>query len=218
MHSQAPEVFIRCQSFVPLDPLVINVVDECGNVIQNWKGKVLLDFKGSGASRGAVVSSRKAAGLPAEQVLQFEKVDVGGMQLLGLTVKELGSYSASFRSMGLPDVPVWFEVSAGNVVTSLDLSLDDAVNPSNLPLGVRLCATLQIDTADGATLTHIDKTALSCQRSEKSAPVLCWRRWSLYFCTGGLMHCDHVQLWWNHATSSTCASGNSRRGPCESSC
>ena len=172
MHSQAPEVFIRCQSFVQLDPLVISVADECGNLIENWKGKVLLDFKGSGVARAAVVSSRKSSGLPAEQMLHLEKVDGGGMQLLGLTFKESGSYSASFRSLGLPDVPVWFEVAAGNVVTSIDLNLPDDVDLSLVPLGARLRATLRIDTEDGAALTEVDKTAITCNVLESLLPLM----------------------------------------------
>jgi hypothetical protein len=160
LHSQAPEVFIRCQSFVQLDPLVVDVVDECGNLIPSWKGKVILDFKGSGIERSAVVSSRKTGGLPAEQVLHLEKGDACGMQMLGLTFKEAGSYLSVIRSLGLPDLPVCFEVSPGNVVTSLELIIDDDVDLERLHLGARVSALVNIQTEDGAALTELDKTAM----------------------------------------------------------
>jgi len=69
-HSQAPELCIKCRSFEELDPLQLDAVDECGNPIGTYNRKVLLDFSRSSKDRRAVVSSRKADGLPAEQVCQ----------------------------------------------------------------------------------------------------------------------------------------------------
>ena len=161
LQSQVPQVVIRCQSFVQLDPLVVDVVDDCGNLVEQWKGKVHLDFKGSGIQRSAVVSSRKAGGLPAEQVLHFERGDDSRIQLLGLTFKESGSYSAAIKSLGFPELPVLFEVSAGNVVTSVELQLADDFDLARLPLSARVSAVVRIVTEDGVPLTELDKTAIT---------------------------------------------------------
>jgi hypothetical protein len=161
LYSQAPDIMIRSQSFVQLDPLVVDVVDECGNLISNWKGKVLLDFKGSGIQRSAVVSSRKAGGLPSEHVLHFERGEESEMLMLGLTFKEAGSYLATIRSLSLPDLPVMFEVSAGNVVTSIELEFDASEDLENLPLGAKVTALVKIKTEDNVKLAELDKTAVS---------------------------------------------------------
>ena len=159
--SQAQEILIRCQSFVSNDPLVVCVVDESSNPVKDWKGKVLLDFKGSGTDRSAVVSSRKKDGLPAEEVLHFERGDASEMLLPGLTFKEAGKYSASLRSLGLPDIPVQFEVSAGNVVKSIELQMAHDVDLQSLPRGCRVSATVSLNTEDGAALESLDKTSIS---------------------------------------------------------
>jgi hypothetical protein len=161
LQSQVPPLYIRCQSFVQLDPLVVDVVDECGNVVHQSKGKVYLDFKGSGIQRSAVVSSRKAGGLPAEKVLHFERGDESRIQLLGLTFKESGSYSAAIKSLGFPDLPVLFEVTSGNVVMSLELQLADDLDLARLPLSARVSAVVKIVTEDGVPLTELDKTSIT---------------------------------------------------------
>lgn len=152
LHSQVPEVMIKSRSFEPLNPLVVDVVDECGNLISNWKGKVLLDFKGSSIQRSAVVSSRKAGGLPSEQVLHFERGEESEMLMLGLKFKEAGSYIAAIRSLSLPDLPVWFEVCAGNVVTSIVLQFDDTVDLEKLSLGAKVKAVVRFNTEDDRVL------------------------------------------------------------------